>query len=79
MKAIIAKTPIAHLFARKLACLDPCYIARVWDSSIADFKLVLGHLVKCCHLNVHDVDILLQQFETFTEGAVHSSMCLLQS
>ena len=40
---------------------------------------MLGHLVKCRHLNVHDVDILLQQFETYTERAVHSSMCLFQS
>ncbi|KAK2152393.1 hypothetical protein LSH36_330g09009 [Paralvinella palmiformis] len=82
-KAIIGKTiaitPIAHSFARKLACLDPCYIASDRRGSVADFKLVLGHLVKCGHLKVNDVDLLLQQFDAFTEREVDSSMCSFQN
>ena len=83
-KAVIAKimtqTPIAHSPALKLACLDPCHIDGDCCGATAEFKIVFDHLVKCQHLQMCDVDTLMQQFDIFTERTVHTvtSSCAFQ-
>ena len=73
---IIANTLIAHPFARKLACLDPCHIALPVTVVVRQLNLrscwTIYDLVKCQHLQMCDLDTLMQQFDLFTERAVHT-------
>ena len=76
---MIAKTPIAHAFARNLASLDPCKIANDRRGSASRFKHVLEHLVQCKHIKLREVDALLLQFDTFIERVAADSACAFRA
>ena len=74
-KAVIAKTQTntdCTFPALKLACLNPCHIDGDCCGATAEFKIVFDHLVKCLHIQMCDVDTLMQQFDIFTERTVHT-------